>query len=136
METEKLYKVAAENNIALDFYPMPKTVSAAVNLFGRYFVAIDPAVFGSTALERVCLAHELGHCQTGSMYNVYSPLDNRAKHEKRADKWAVDALIPRKDLENAIKNGYCDISALAEYFTVTEEFMQKAIEIYSKQGIL
>lgn len=136
METEKLYKVAAENNIALDFYPMPKTVSAAVNLCGRYFVAIDPAVFGSTALERVCLAHELGHCQTGSMYNVYSPLDNRAKHEKRADKWAVDALIPRKDLEDAIKNGYCDISALAEYFTVTEEFMQKAIEIYSKQGIL
>ncbi len=132
METEKLYKVAADYGITLDYYPMPKAKSAVVNLSGRYFVAIDPAVFGSTALERVCLAHELGHCQTGSIYNVYSPLDIRAKHEKKADKWAFDALVPRKELENAIKNGYCDIPELAEYFTVTEEFMQKAIEFYSK----
>ena len=133
METEKLYKLATENGITLDFYPMPKTVSAAVNLCGRYFVAIDPAVFGNTALERVCLAHELGHCQTGSIYNIYSPLDIREKHEKRANKWAVDQLVPRAELEKAIKNGYREISELAEYFSVTEDFMKKAIEIYKNR---
>ncbi len=132
METEKLYKIATENGITLDFYPMPKAISAAVNLSGRYFVAIDPVVMGNTALERVCLAHELGHCQTGSTYNIYSPLDVRGKHERRADKWAVDALISKDELEKAIKNGYRDIPALAEHFSVTEDFMKKAIEIYKK----
>ena len=130
METEKLYNLAENDNIALDFYPLPKTLSAVVDFSGKYFIALDPLVLGSSALERVCLAHELGHCKTGSTYNVYSPLDLRAKHENRANKWAVDTLIPKTDLEEAIKNGYRDISSLAEYFSVTEEFMKKAIEIY------
>lgn len=130
MKTEKLYNLAEREGIALDFYPMPKTVSAVLNLSGKYYIAMDPITLGNTALERVCLAHELGHCKTGSTYNIYSPLDLRAKHENRANKWAVDVLIPRSDLEKAIKNGYRDICSLAEYFSVTEEFMKKAIEIY------
>lgn len=132
METEKLYKIAESKNITLDFYPMPKSVSAALEMGGKYFVAIDPMVLSSSALERVCLAHELGHCETGSTYNIYSPLDLRAKHENRANKWAVDILIGRKALENAIKKGYRDICSLAEYFSVTEDFMKKALEVYKK----
>ncbi len=135
MKTEKLYNIAEEGGIALDFYPMPKTLSAVLDFGDKYFIAIDPLVLNSTALERVCLAHELGHCKTGSTYNIYSPLDLRAKHENRANKWAVDTLIPKKDLENAIKKGYRDICSLAEYFSVTEEFMKKAIELYKKQPI-
>lgn len=131
MKTEKLYNLAENKGIALDFYPMPKNRSAVLDLGGRYYIAIDPLVLGNTALERVCLAHELGHCETGSTYNIYSPLDIRAKHENRATKWAVDTLIPQADLEKAIKNGYRDVCSLAEYFSVTEEFMKKAIEIYN-----
>ncbi len=131
MKTEKLYNIAENKGIALDFYPMPKTRSAVLNLGGKYFIAIDPMVLSSEALERVCLAHELGHCETGSTYNMYSPLDLRAKHENRANKWAVDTLIPRADLDAAIKKGYRDICSLAEYFSVTEDFMKKALEIYN-----
>lgn len=130
METENLYNLAETQGISLDFFPMPKNLSAAVAFGGKYFIALDPLVLGSSALERVCLAHELGHCETGSTYNMYSPLDLRAKHENRATKWAVDVLIPLSDLEGAIKNGYRDISSLAEYFSVTEDFMKKAIDIY------
>lgn len=131
MKTEKLYNLAENKGIKLDFYPMPKNHSAVLDLDGKYFIAIDPMVLDSQALERVCLAHELGHCETGSTYNIYSPLDLRAKHENRATKWAVDTLIPRTDLDAAIKKGYRDICSLAEYFSVTEEFMKKAIEIYN-----
>ena len=130
MKTEKLYKIAESKNITLDFFPMPETHSAVLDMGGRYFIAVDPKVLGSSALERVCIAHELGHCETGSTYNIYSPLDLRAKHENRANKWAVDVLIGRAALESAIKKGYRDICSLAEYFSVTEDFMKKAIEVY------
>lgn len=131
METEKLYNIAENDGIALDFYPMPKNISAAIDFGGKHFIAIDPMVLGNTALERVCIAHELGHLKTGSTYNIYAPLDLRAKHENRANKWAIDTLIPREDLLLAIKKGYRDICSLAEYFSVTEEFMKKALEIYN-----
>ena len=130
METEKIYKIARDNGITLDFYPMKRSLSAAIDLGGKYFVGIDPAVLASQSLERVCLAHELGHCQTGSTYNLYSPLDLRAKHERRADNWAVQLLVTRAELEQALKNGYRDIPSLAEYFSVTEDFMKKVIDYY------
>ncbi len=133
METEKIYKIASDNGITLDFYPMQRARSAAIDLGGKYFVGIDPAVLGSPSLERVCLAHELGHCQTGSTYNLYSPLDLRAKHERRADNWAVQLLVPLNELEDALKGGYRDIPSLAEYFSVTEEFMQKVIDFYKRK---
>lgn len=130
MKTENLYKIAENGNITLDFFPMPKSLSAVLDMNGKYFIAVDPQVLGSPALERVCIAHELGHCETGSTYNIYSPLDLRAKHENRANKWAVDVLIGRAALEKAIKKGYRDICSLAEYFSVTEDFMKKALEVY------
>lgn len=136
METEKIYKLVSDSGITLDFFPMQQSLSAAVDLGGKYFVGIDPAVLASPALERVCLAHELGHCQTGSTYNFYSPLDIRAKHERRANDWAVRLLVPKAELEAAIKNGYRDIPSLAEYFSVTEDFMKKVIEYYRKAVIV
>ena len=35
------------------------------------------------------LAHELGHCCTGSFYNQWATADCRRRHENVADKWAI-----------------------------------------------
>ncbi len=131
MKTEKLYKLADEQNITLDYFPLPQNKSLCVQMDDKYFIALDPLFFGSAA-ERVCLAHELGHCSTGSFYNLYSSLDVREKHENRADKWAINVLIPEKELNKAIKHGCRDISSLAEHFCVTEDFVDKALKLYGK----
>ncbi|MCI7650223.1 MAG: hypothetical protein SO436_09695 [Oscillospiraceae bacterium] len=55
------------------------------------------------------MAHELGHCITGSFYNVYAVCDLRAKHERRADKWAIKKLVPRDKLKNAINSGFSEV---------------------------
>ncbi len=134
METEKLYKLVDELNIKLDFFPLPLNKSMAVNLDNRCYIALDPSAVITPSQERVCLAHELGHCDTGSFYNVYSPFDLRTKHELRADRWAIEKLIPLRELKAAIKQGCSDTASLAEHFSVTEDFIGKALKYYSENS--
>ena len=101
---------------------MPQTGSLSVMLEGgRCFVGLDRSVCDGATQERVHLSHELGHCLTGSFYNRYAAVDSRRRHENRADKWAVEALIPMDDLDEAVA---------AERFQVTEEFMRKTVCYY------
>lgn len=116
---------------------MPQTVSvSAVSCTGACYIGIDPLRIDTTAQERVHLAHELGHCETGSFYNVYSSLDIREKQEKRADCWAVSRLVPEEDFINVLAAGMVEIWELAEYFDVTEDFIRKAVEIYKEKNVL
>ena len=79
----------------------------------------------------MCLAHEMGHIETNSFYNVHSPLDVRQKHENRANKWAIKQLITEEELDEAVANGHTEVWDLADYFDVTEEFMRKAVCLYT-----
>lgn len=102
---------------------------------GDCAIALDPYKISTTTEEKRVLAHELGHCETGSFYNQYAACDIRQKHENRADKWAIHHLIPKDDLQKAFSAGYTTIWELAEYFDVTEEFMEKVICLYQKGNL-
>ncbi len=80
------------------------------------------------------LAHELGHCETDSFYSLYSPIDLRGKHEYQANWWAIQRIIPFSKLCKAIKNGHKELWELAEYFNVSDAFVEKAIEIYRQKN--
>ena len=97
----------------------------------KLFVGLDGKLDGAD--EKVCLAHELGHCETMSFYNLYSPCDVRGKHERRANIWAIKKLIPKAKYFWALRHGYDNIYSLAEYFGVTPEFINKTAEYYGKQ---
>ena len=53
------------------------------------------------------------------------------KHENRADKWAIQRLIPLPELDAARADGHTELWELAEYFGVTEDFMRKAVCWYT-----
>ena len=126
-----LYDLAAQQNIEVLSYPMAENGSMSVMLEGgRCFVGMDDSVLDGSAQERVHLGHELGHCVTGSFYTRYTRFDLRQRHENRADKWAIRELIPVEALDEAVAEGCCQLSDLAERFGVTEEFMKKAICLY------
>jgi Zn-dependent peptidase ImmA (M78 family) len=97
---------------------------------------MDPLQIETAAQERVHLAHELGHCETGSFYNLYSSLDIREKQEKRADLWAVRRLVPADEFRFALSRGIVEIWELAEYFDVTEDFIRRTLDIYCSKNIL
>ena len=126
-----LYAYAERRNIDVDWIPMRRATSLSVPLGDRYAIALDPWKLGSLAQETVCLAHELGHCETGSFYNQYAALDVRQRHENRADKWAIQHLIPVEELDEAVAEGCEDIPALSEHFCVTEDLMRKAVCWYT-----
>lgn len=128
MEIRSLYDLAKQENIGVLDFPMPCSGSMSVmDDRGRCYIGMDCRVKDGGTQERVHLAHELGHCITGSFYNRYAAMDSRRRHENRADKWAVEALIPVEKLDDAIAEGCCEVWELAERFGVTEEFIRKTV---------
>lgn len=134
MTLTDLYNTASQDNI--DIYSFQMNECESISLFqdGECFIAIDPFQLHSDTDEKVKLAHELGHCETGAFYNEYAACDIREKHERRAQKWAIKKLVPKDELIKAVKSGFCENRfELSEYFGITEDFMQAALDYYFLQ---
>ena len=101
----------------------------------KCYIGIDRKQLQNDADERTRLAHEIGHCITGSFYSRYTAVDSRQRHENRADKWAVRRLISADDLDNAVAEGHTELWDLADYFGVTEDFIKKAVCLYTHGNI-
>ena len=124
----RLCQLAEQFGIEIDYFTMRDTKSLALP---QGWIALDTDHIEGTTEAKVCLAHEMGHIETNSFYNVHSPLDVRQKHENRANKWAIKQLITEEELDEAVANGPTEIWDLADYFDVTEEFMRKAVCLYT-----
>jgi hypothetical protein len=131
MNAHDLYVLAKQQNIEVIETNLPENGSLSImDDSGNCYIGIDKSVMDGGALEIVHMADELGHCLTGSFYNRHTRFDVRQRHENRADKWAIRQTISVDDLDTAIASGYTEIWQLAEYFSVTEQFMRKAICLY------
>lgn len=131
MEIPALYDLARQQNIEVIPFPLPENKSMSLmNECGVCLIGMDPGIQDGGPQERVHLSHELGHCVTGSFYNIYAALDCRQRHENRADKWAVQQLIPVEALDEALAQGCSELWELAERFGVTEDFVKKAVCYY------
>ncbi|MDD4124690.1 MAG: hypothetical protein PHW77_03015 [Eubacteriales bacterium] len=146
MKITRIYEIAEENNIEIIYASLPLTKCMSMQQGkDNYYIGIDPTYISSSADELVKLAHDVGHCVTGSFYNQYSPLDLRGKHEYNADKWAIKKLVPLNELIQIMRHGCEAVWELAEHFNVTDDFIHKALILYendllndhsnSKEGI-
>ena len=137
MISDKLYLEAEQSGITVlcgAELPLTKSVSLALP-DGAMFIGIDDSIMQSRAEERVHLAHELGHCVTGAMYNIRCPIMPRQRYERIADAYAIKKLVDEDELRRVIDEREGDISVweLSEWFDVTEDFMRKAIGFYYKR---
>lgn len=98
-----LYQRAEQEGVDVDYFPMREVVSFSLP---EGLIAMDVDKMKNSQEEKVFLAHEMGHIETGSFYNVHSGLDVRGKHERRADKQAIKMLVPKDELDNAVNSGY------------------------------
>lgn len=131
MEVSCLYELAEQQNIEVIECSLPQNGSLSImDENGKCYIGIDESVMDGDTLERVHMAHELGHCVTGSFYSIHTAIDCRQRHENRADKWAVKRIIPVDELDEAVADGYTEIWELAEKFGVPEPFMRKAVCLY------
>ena len=133
----ELYETAYLNDIEVYNFKMKKAVATSVmDDDGDCFIALDSSKLKNETDEIIKLAHDLGHCMTGSFYNRYSKFDNIRQKEYRADKWAVHKLIPFQDLQEAFDQGVIEKWELAERFEVTEDFIETALLVYRNEGAL
>ena len=131
-ELMTLYQQAEQLNIPVFHLPLPKIGSVScMDREGRCAIGLDLPHRRTRSELRVRLAHELGHCVTGSFYNRWSPCDLRKYHENRADKYAVRTLIPVEELDEAVAEGITEPWDLAERFGVDEGFLKKAVSLYT-----
>ena len=85
-----LYQYAEQRDIEVDWFPLPVTPSLSVKLpDNSCAIGIDPWKMETLAEELVCLAHEVGHCETDSFYDPTTGLPVKQKCENRADRWAI-----------------------------------------------
>ena len=131
-ELSELYRIAEQPDIPVYHFPLSKVGSVSVmDAKGSCSIGLDLPHRRTRNELRVRLAHELGHCVTGSFYNRYSRADVRRLHENRADKYAVRVLIPEAALNEAFAQGCTEPWALAERFGVDEAFLKKAVCLYT-----
>lgn len=135
-ELQEFYRFAEQKHIAIDRFELSAREALSImDDDGRCYIAINPAKITGEADERTKLAHELGHCVTGSFYNRYSNFDCRQKRENCADKWAIQEVIPEAELDEAVALGYTTPWELADHFGVSEAFMKKAICWYANGNV-
>lgn len=129
MTTLELIKYAESKGIIIEYSSLPETGSCAIELGDLHVIGLDEREM-TDAEKKVHLAHEIGHCETGAFYNMYSPIDNRGKNERKADVWAIKKLLSKQKLMKAFQSGITEIWELAEEFSLTEDFIRKAYNYY------
>ena len=134
MELEALYTLAENETVTVCEKRLEYSKCFSVmDCDGDCSIAIDGSQFNTVAEEKAALAHDLGHCMTGSFYNRYSPYDIKSRHERRASKKAAYLLVPLDELADAVQSPWNSVYDLSERFGVPEGFMRKTLEIYENE---
>lgn len=129
-----LYQTAEAEDITVDCFDLNnREALSLLDDDGKCYIAINPFKLRSESDELIKLAHEMGHCMTGSFYNRWSTLDLRRKHERRAEIWAIKKVLPEEDLYNMFRKGISEPWELAEELQLPEDFVRKAIAYYYDQ---
>ncbi|MDR3237768.1 MAG: ImmA/IrrE family metallo-endopeptidase [Spirochaetia bacterium] len=127
MTTDNLLEYADRCGYAVIYDEFPECGSLSVDVGGGC-IGIDCHVAGRE--EKVRIAHEVGHCETGSFYSRHMPNQCMQQLENRANRWAYNRVVPFEDIQAAIHAGYVESWELADHFDVTDEFMVSALAYY------
>ena len=127
---EKLFQIARRHGHKVIYFPLPETGSLSVPTGETGCIGLDRSLRGKELTTR--LAHELGHCEYGGFYTRAVPLDLVEKSEYRANKWAVEHIIPFDQLREAVHEGIDTVWELSDYFGVTEDMIRYALTYYTQ----
>ena len=131
MTLDQLYESAADCGIEIDDVPMRELRAVS---FPQGWIAIDRRKFSSDTDYKCALAHEIGHCETGSFYNIHSSTHEKELAERQASRFAAELLVPLPKLKHAIINlGVAVNRTLALMFDVTLDFINLVLELFEQE---
>lgn len=127
MTLDELYEIAASRGIEIDDVPMRGLRAAS---FPEGWIAVDRRKFSSDTEYKCELAHEIGHCETGSFYNLYTTARVKELNEHHANRFAAELLVPFSELRKAFHRGILFARILARMFDVTLDFINMVLELF------
>ena len=130
MTLEQLYEIAASRGIEIDDIPMRELRAVS---FPEGWIAIDRRKFSSETELKCELAHEIGHCETGSFYKNGTHTHDRDMNEHNANRYAAELLLPFSELRRAMHKGILFGHILARIYDVTREFADMVLELYEQE---
>lgn len=130
MTLDQLLDLAYDKGIEIDDVPM--TTLRAVS-FPEGWIAIDSRKFQSEVEYKCELAHEIGHCVTGSFYSIHTQADEKRLSERQANRFAAELLVPFAELRKAMQRGILFNRILARMFEVTVEFIDMVLELFERE---
>lgn len=132
-ELENNERKAETAGVRIDYIPF-KNISIK-GLYSNGSIAINSRI--ETSIEKNCvLAEELGHHYTSSGNILDMDIVGNKKQERAARLWAYNDMITIEKLISAKEAGCSNRYEIAEHLSVTEAFLQEAIDCYhSKYGL-
>ena len=132
---QKLMELAKAESILWSYvdFPWPLRGIYIESTTGMQCIGIAKDI-DTLAERRSVFAEELGHHFTsvGNAIECHCYADrlNIGRVERKAMVWAVNYLIPEEKLLDVLTAGVDECWELAEYFTVTEKFMQFRLRLF------
>ncbi|KYG89608.1 hypothetical protein A0U40_12420 [[Bacillus] sp. KCTC 13219] len=126
---ESLLSEGAQLNINISEQWMPYTTKG---LYADNIIWINDRI--PTQIEKACvLAEEIGHYHTSSGDILDQSNITSHKQELNARRWAYKKLVPLSKIVQAHKLHITNRYELADYLSVTEDFLNDAIAWYTNK---
>lgn len=133
--TEKLMDECSQCGIHIEQKSLPRNINAIYyeDEGTEPVIAISKSL--KTQAEQACvIAEELGHFHTSCGNLLTDPSVDRTvirKQEYAAKKWAVQRLVPIRQIIRAYEAGCHSLYEMAEHLGATEEFLAEAFGKYN-----
>lgn len=131
---EKMMKIAKNEGIIVSPADFPYPLRGIYIDDGKLKMIGIAKDIETLAERRSVFAEELGHHFTSvgnaTVCHCYADRIFIDKTERKAMVWACHYLIPEHELDVAVRCGHRSLWDLANYFTVTENFMKFCIAMY------
>lgn len=122
MNIDDIFKIIEQENIKLEWLNLKYFTGLYVKIEDENIIVLNNNL-KDTKKIKLALLHELGHFFTGTIYHQGMNYLYKNKCEYKALKWIITFLMPKNEIEKAIKKGIIEIWELAEYFDIPEEWV-------------
>ena len=136
MDVVEVYKKIEDENVQILSFGISGIKGLTICADGNCGVFINDKEINNSDEEFCVVAHEYGHCATGTLYRLNSDESYVSQCEYRADRKAVLTFLPIDRLNDAIECGCQTSYEFSEYLDLPEKFVIMAFNHYQTIGLL
>lgn len=136
MDINNLYKKINDSGIDVFHHNYNCIKAVTIEIDKNYAIFINENLMQDSDEEFCAMAHEYGHCKSGSTHKLHSKFDLICRHEYRANRRAVLDFLPFEQIKQAINCGCETIYEFSAYLDMPETFIKTALHHYNAMGLL